>query len=374
MAILKTVHAPVLAGLIYLFAIASALATTAQPQFDHKAVARTALEKHIRPGFQDLKSEFQGLLQATSACTNQSDFDFQSVRPAFRTAVMAWGRVAHMHFGPLAVDNRFERIFFWHDRKGIARRQMTRALRDKPEAYLSAAKLAKRSIAVQGLTALEYLIVTPVSDDDTRGFKCGFANAIAGNLLSIADKVDQAWQPGGDWAAWWTTAGPDNPEFLARFETTFKMSYSFFSSLEQVIDVELARPLGIVISGRKFPGPFKRSGLTMPFIAARISGLHSYLEDTGLVSETLRIATMFNAEGKLQGKYALLAIDDIKLHMKKARDLGEEFAAIENFFESPRTKEAEGLILSMRTVRNAASYAMAATTDLPKGFNAADGD
>src|SRR5690606_22949854 len=90
------------AVLVCLWATSGASAQPVAPEFDHALVAVTALEKHIRPGFERLTAAFSELGQATARCEGEADFQYTYLKPAFRKAVLAWGRVAHLNFGPLA--------------------------------------------------------------------------------------------------------------------------------------------------------------------------------------------------------------------------------------------------------------------------------
>lgn len=336
--------------------------------FNHAAVGRTALEQHIRPAFQNLTTAFGQLRKASEACRGNDRYDFADLKPAFREAVRAWGRAAHLNIGPLAQNNRYERIYFWLDRKGIARRQVARALRRRPEAYLDPAELGERSIGVQGLPAFEQVMLLKPDDAGDAEFRCRYAIAIAGNLERIASRVAAAWAPGGDWGRWWLAPGSDNPRFLTADETTFALVRAFIVNTERVRDVELLRPLGFNAHRRKLPGPFDSSGLTMPFIAARIAGLRSLMVDGGLAREVKRIAKGRNLDDALQ------SIEQAEFELKHLETLSTRLAAVMSFFESDRVNEAVGLGFPLKSARVRAETAFALTTDLPVGFNASDGD
>jgi len=331
-------------------------------------VARTVLEKHIQPGFSRLTAAFSELRQAAALCSNQPGFRYSRLKPAFRKAVVAWGEVAHLNFGPLAAANRYDRIYFWLDRKGIARRQVARALRDAPPDYRDPAKLAEFSIGVQGLPALEQLIVTPPEPGEDGSFKCGYAQAIAGNLLNISREVETAWSAGGTWSERWLTAGPGNPTYIKSAETTYALIRAYLENIERVRDVELLRPIGLAVRGRDLPGPFARSDLTMAFIAARIAGLRSLIEDSGLAKETTRTA---KARGSPEAEQA---IAQVEFELRLLARLSTKLAKVPDFFASQRREEAIALGFPLKSARSLAEKAFGLTTDLPMGFNASDGD
>jgi hypothetical protein len=340
----------------------------AATDFDHALVARTALEKHIRPGFRRLTSAFTELQQATGSCEKQPQFRYARLRPVFRKAVLAWGRVAHLNFGPLAAENRYDRVFFWLDRKGIARRQVARALKESPSEYRDAAKLAQSSIGVQGLPALEQLIATPAEPGENSSFRCSYAQAIAGNLVNIAREVEAAWSEGGIWSERWLTPGPGNPTYIQPSETTYALIRAYLDNIERVRDVELMRPLGLAVRGRDLPGPFARSDLTMAFIGARITGLRSLIEDGGLAKETTRTA---KARGSPAAEQAM---KQVRFELRLLTRLSTPLTKVPDFFGSSQRDEAIALGFPLKSARFQAERAFSLTTDLPMGFNASDGD
>jgi len=338
------------------------------PQMDHAAVAKRALEAHIRPLVGDALVQFKQLQTATKACSGDPDYRYSALMPAFRSAVLAWGRMAHLNFGPLVENNRYERIFFWLDRKAIGRRQVARALRNAPAAYLDAEQLGDRSIAVQGLPALEQLIVTRQTPQGNADFKCGYAQAIAANLTDIMDRVASAWSEGGVWAKTWLTAGPANPRYISPEETTHALIRAFFEHVERVRDVELLRPIGFAVRGRKLPGPFARSDLTMAFLAARAEGLRALIEQTGLAEEAFKTAVA------RQSKEGRQAIAQVRFEMRFIAKLTAKFAQQPQFFESAQSSEAIALGFPLKSARQLAERGFVLTADIPAGFNATDGD
>ncbi|MEL6872513.1 MAG: imelysin family protein, partial [Pseudomonadota bacterium] len=350
-------------------------ATTRQTTFDHRALAERALEQHIRPGFARLTRAFADLKSATAACAGNPAFDVAKLKPPFRDAAIAWGRVAHLTFGPLGAENRYDRIYFWIDRKGIGRRQIQRALRSKPDAYRDPAALAKRSIAVQGLPAFERLITTTAAAS-TNGtnteFHCAFLQTIAANLVNIASRIEREWSADGVWGKAWLSPGADNPHFLDQRETTFMLLRAILVQIDRVRDVELSRPIGMTPLRRKRSGPFRLSGLTMPFLAARLAGLRDLLELGGLADGAEQAA---NAGGDRASRAnARDAIAQARFELKFVAELAAKLAADPSFSLDDTPERAVGLGFPLKAARARIEDAFAAVTNLPVGFNASDGD
>src|SRR5690606_16964403 len=116
------------------------------------------------------------------------------------------------------------------------------------------------------------------------------------------------------------------------------------------------------------PGPFARSDLTMAFIAARIAGLRSLIQDGGLAKETTRTA---KARGSPEAEQA---IAQVEFELRLLTRLSTDFAKVPDFFDSRRRDEAIALGFPLKSARLLAEKAFGLTTDLPMGFNASDGD
>jgi predicted lipoprotein len=349
-------------------------AATAQTvEIDHARLAREALEKHIEPGYRRLVEAF-GKMEASAreTCAAPDKGKLQALRDSFVGAVKAWGAIAQINFGPIRTDNRFERIWFWPDRKSIGQRQVGKALRQKPEDYTDPAALAGKSIAVQGLGALEQILYGDKVDliaAGQGGFACKYAKAIASNLKAIAGETEAAWREDGAFGRLWLNPGPENRTYLHDRETTFALVKALIEALERVRDVELARPLGLTQNRRVLPGPFSDSGLTMTFIAARISGLRSLLVKSGLAAEMARVAEA-NHDAQSQGD-----VKQTLFEMELSEGRSAELAKIANILSSSaRRSEAVALGYPLKSARFAFSNAAGRLTKLPVGYNASDGD
>lgn len=206
-------------SVLTIFALfASAGSAGAQQPFDHAGLARTALERHIRPGYARFKDAVTQLGQVLGQSCPALDAKRSSkIDKAFGDVVRAWGHIEHLQFGPVTKENRLERILFWPDRRGLGARQIAKVLTDRDPRVLDPEQLAKRSIALQGIGTLETVLYA-----DRAAFKvaeqashrCGFAKSIAKNLEHMAGEIVAAWSADGDYAAQWLNAGPGNPAFL----------------------------------------------------------------------------------------------------------------------------------------------------------------
>jgi hypothetical protein len=370
----KTAAALFLLAHCVLIAAGPAGAGQQRAAIEHRRLAQEALSGHIRPAYRQLSSAFASLEARTeTVCKAANPANLEALKASFAEAVQAWGRIAHIGFGPIRAENRYERIWFWPDRKGIANRQVAAALLDRPEGFDGVGTLAGKSIGVQGLGALEQILygdeAAALSGPGAPpAFLCGYIGAIASNLRAIALAVEAEWGEDGAFARLWLTPGPDNPSFLNEQETTFTLLKTFIDGVERVRDFELARPLGVGAQRRVLPGPFAQSRLTMVFVAARITGLRS-LFASGLAGGMIRAAGA-NADGEARS-----ALEQVGLEMEFATARADELAAIPDLLgASPERGAAVALGFPLKSARERVQFATGRLTDLPVGFNASDGD
>jgi len=345
--------------------------TAPSPAFDHTGLARQALEHHILPGYQRLADATQGLDEALSAhCRATTAITRKSVETAFDAVVTAWGRVEHIAFGPIAQRERLERIMFWPDRRGIGARQLATALSKRDPDVLDAARLAGKSVAVQGLPALDTLLFS--RDDavaDARAYRCAFAAAIAANLARIAREVSDEWSAPGGFSAIWLAPGPSNGQFLTPSETTLALAKAFDKGLEKVRDQRLAGPLGLTAQRRKIPAPLSKSGRTLRLVMANIEGLRE-LYDEGGIERTIIAA---DRDAASSGSDALAHL--VANELATARAGLAAIVGVRSPFDDDRSAQRIIAIgFPLKNARVTAASLLSTAAGLPTGFNASDGD
>ena len=177
-------------------------AIAARAETDHSAIARAALSDVVRPGYAALAEETAALNEKVGAlCRAPSPASLEAGRNAFAATVAAWSKVEILRFGPIAEKHRYERLFFWPDPKGLGDRQVREALAKRDEKVTKPDALSGKSVALQGLPALEYLLYgdgaeTLAAPSDDGAFRCAFALAVAANSEGIANSVAEDWREG----------------------------------------------------------------------------------------------------------------------------------------------------------------------------------
>lgn len=250
-------------------------------------VLRKAVDSFIRPGFSQLAGRTLGLTKdLANLCSHPSPTQLELTRQQFGKVVLAYSRIEFLRFGPFVEDSRAERLLFWPDRKGIALRQVQAILADYDETATALEDLRQKSIAVQGLGALEFVLFGERSE--TLGtieadFRCRYAETIGQALNATAQELAQAWAAPDGIALRIAAPKPDYDDYRSEREALEELVGAVAHGLEGIRDTKL---LPFVGREGETPRPksalFWRSGLTVPAIRAGFEGLNDFMTATGL--------------------------------------------------------------------------------------------
>lgn len=207
-----------------------------------------AIDGFVRPAYASLDDHAASLTKAMHAlCDAPSGQNLDAARTAFSSTVEAWSVAEIVAFGPIKEENRLERMLYWPDRKSIGLKQVQAALAAKNPSAADPAQLAGKSVAMQGLGALEFVLFgdgaeTLAGKDDP--YRCAYGAAVAGNIKSIAGEVRVAWEKPDGFASRWADPGPKNPLYRDGTEAVTELVGVFINELEMVRDVRLKGFLG----------------------------------------------------------------------------------------------------------------------------------
>jgi predicted lipoprotein len=240
-------------------------------------VLREAVVNVFRPAFNDLAAKAVALEADVGAlCAAPSAASLAAARDDFAAVALAHARIEFFRFGPMTEENRGERLLFWPDPKGIALRQTQAILAQKDEAATSQDTLRRKSVAVQGLTALEYVLWGTGADELTSAagdFRCRYGHAIAIAITSVTGEIADAWNAEDGIAAHITNPGPDNTDFRTQPESLTGLLASMAHTIEEIGETRLGPFMG-ANGARANPrlALYWRSGLTLPAIRANFAG------------------------------------------------------------------------------------------------------
>lgn len=331
-------------------------------------VTDAVIENHIRPGYERLLMETDLLsIALTDLCDAPSDATLADARDDFARVVIAWERVAHIRFGPITEDNRYERIHFWPDRRSIGLRQTQQLLAREDETVLVRGALAGQSVALQGLGALEFVLhgtgAETLADGPARGFRCRYALAIAANLIAVETAVDNDWADPDGYARLLREPGPDNPLYRDEDEILAEYVGTLAHGFEALRDQKLVPVLGETIADASpRQAVFRRAGLTTAAIRAEFAGLGNLFEISG-------IALLVPKEEQWMGGSALFEFRNVE---RTLDEIGDDFGAALTDVEG-RSKITYLVILS-RSLQRLIGENLSEALGLTVGFSALDGD
>ncbi|ODR99912.1 hypothetical protein AUC68_01960 [Methyloceanibacter methanicus] len=351
-----------------LLALGSA-ATAARADADHAAIAEAALTKVIRPGYEAFAGEAKTLAAKTGAlCAEPSEAALTEARAAFVDAVKGWSAVEIFQFGPVNREHRYERLFFWPDRKGLGQRQVRQALSKQDETVTSVKTLDGKSVALQGLPALEYLLYGTGADElsepgGAAQFRCAFAAAVAGNIAQLAQELVAAWGPGAPFTKSFLQPDPDGALYRAHQDVTLELFKAFSGGIERVRDQKLGRVLGESAErARPRLAAFWRSGQTFQNMAGNLQSVRKLFVDAGF-------AEIVADQSPGVEDSILFDLD------RSARILsGEEEPIAEAVANSEQRDKLMALRVALKSANGTASGMIAEGAGLSFGFNAGDGD
>lgn len=331
-------------------------------------IVRRAVDHHIRPGFEKLaqQTELAGLDMET-LCTDPSPDALTAARGRFGSLVAAWSRVEFIRFGPLMDDNRSDRILFWPDRRGIGLRQVQKIIGTKDESAAEAASLYGKSVAVQGLGALEFVLFGTGSDrlgePDGDPFRCRYGAAIAGNLAAIAESLTAEWTDENGFASTLLSPGDANPDYHDAGEAVGEIVNVLVHGFEAIRDIRLAPVLGETpADAEPKRALYRRSGLTMAALEANFQGLQHLFEVSGIVDAV-------PDEQKWIGGSMLLEFENAqRMFTAIGMPIGDAV------HDTDQRGKLTYLVILTRSLQKLVSDHLAAAMGLSVGFSSLDGD
>ena len=242
-------------------------------------------EDYVRPAVARLAQQSIQLEQVlTTWCDSERQSDARPVQRAFADTVLAWAGVEFLRFGPLVENNRYEKLAFWPDTRGVMPRQVRALLAKADPAVLAPDTLAARSVATQGLPALEYVLhdspgLLSAGSGEKSVYACHYAIAVASNVARVSGELQQAWSAEGEFGRQFTTPVAENDLYRSQQEVAAEAVKALSTGLQFARDIKLLPVLGDAPqSARASRAAFWRSGLTLPSLAASLNGMRAFYD------------------------------------------------------------------------------------------------
>lgn len=354
---------------VWLAVLIGLLATPAFAQLHPTArtVITQAVEDVIRPGFAGFAAEV-GELESVQAdlCAQPSPEALTVVRGQFGAVVRAWSGIEVYRFGPLMTDNRTERILFWPDRKGIALRQVQAILATEDETATDPEVLHGKSVAVQGLGALEFVLFGTGAEalgTEQGAFRCRYGLAIAALLARTAAEMSSEWADPTGISARLIRPSESDPDYRDNAEVLQELVGVMAHGLEMIRDQRILPFLG---RGGAEPKPksalFWRSNQTMSSILANFAALRALLEGSDIWEYA-------PTEQFWIGEQAMAEFDSVAIYGSGVT--GSVEAAMADPTQVDRVSD---IVISSQVLGKLTGEDLPAALGLSVGFSSLDGD
>lgn len=336
---------------------------------DSTAMVGGVVRDAIRPAHQAFAAKARALAaDVQPLCEEPSQQGLAAARDAFAGTVAAWSRAEIVRFGPVTGENRLERILYWPDRRGTGLRQVQDILARKDATATDPAALAGKSVAVQGLGAMEFLLFGSGSDllgAAGDAFRCSYAKAVAENVAALAVGLDEAWASEAEGSpSWlWSHPGADNPLYRTPDEAAAEIVDILVHGLELVRDVRLGGFLAeAAAEDRPKQALYWRSGETVASIRANMDALRAVFQASGL-------------RDRLSADHAWLG-DSILFEFSNAdRALGQADGAVADVLADPQRRARLAYArLVTSSLTDLIGRQLTAEFGLTTGFSSLDGD
>ncbi|MEM7069765.1 MAG: imelysin family protein [Pseudomonadota bacterium] len=345
------------------------LVTPANAENDADPIERVLLNtvsKFIRPGYENFRNSVLRLnssLEKLCAYPNQPALE--RAQSAFQSAVASWSEVELIRFGPVNELNRFERILFYPDRKSTGLKQVQRILANQNESARKVSTLQSKSVAVQGLGALEFILFGTGYETlkDGNGFRCEYGQAVSQNLVNLSNELVTGWEDGGSAYSIWSSPGPDNPIIRTSKEAVNLVLGTLVHGLESIRDLRLGSFLkGEPKKDRPRVAIFRRSEITMRVLVSNIGAVKKLLVQSGAID-------LLDNEDRY-------IVDNVVFELNQAERVASEIGdPIAKALESPGEREK---LLYLKTSLTSAIVMLdqdfAKSAGLSSGFSFSDGD
>ncbi|MTH96907.1 imelysin family protein [Roseibium sp. RKSG952] len=337
----------------------------------YTAVVANMLEGYIRPAAAEFAAVAGQLPPAAKAvCANPSETARQQFADRYANVIRAFGGVSFLRFGPLAEEDRLSRLAFMPDPRAIAERQIRKIYAKQDPTVTGAASLANKSVAVQGLTALELIAfdrdgTVRLGKQDADGdFSCAYAAAISENVAQIALETEQGWSDVQGYSKELLT--PD-AALGGHIHTPKEALETLFNGLVTGIvvvkDQDILPALGAGMEKSK-PNrvPFSRSKNGIAYLKAEVGGLRAAVTAADLAEALPEGDAYLVRSADFEFQNVLRLLDEVPVPVRKSLE------------EPASYDKLKATLFGLNGARNALAGQISGALGLSGGFNALDGD
>ena len=210
-------------------------------------LVESVLVGEILPSHNQLDIDLNNLKdKAERFCLQTHSEDFKRLKQAWIDAMHSWSSVGVFNYGPIDDLNIAWKFQFWPDPLNYVHRKFKSRLSGKNLA-ITEEELAKSSVAIQGLSAIEYLIF----DTKVGGFnayhaashKCKILMATASNLAKEGRSIAHAWNT--SYKNTWLNPRVENSSQAPATHYLETILNGMLTNLSLLKDRKLGTPLGL---------------------------------------------------------------------------------------------------------------------------------
>jgi hypothetical protein len=336
---------------------AATLAIPAPPAraADDVAVATRVAEQFAIPRYRALADAAQSQEAAWKGfCSTRAPGGFADLRAAFAKTADAWASVEVVRYGPIAQDDRYERMEHWPERKNAVGKGVAALLLGSGPDDLAPSKFRQSSVAVQGLSAMERLLydgedpsaaLTAATPAAVR--RCAVGTAIAGGIAAVAGDTLAGWQ--GSMQA--TLKDPGQAK-----EAVTRIATDLLAMLQETDEAKLKPVFGETAEAAKpTSAEYWRSGRSARTIELNLAS----------VAELTRVM-IGGAEG------ADTAVETADGAASIAGSMPADIGPTAQ--DDKARRRIQLLLTAVRSARQTASMVLPAALGITLGFNSLDGD
>lgn len=370
--ILSAVVGAVALGLALGLALAPAAAQGAPVRKSHAEMVRDVIDTFIMPRVEALSARTAELEAAVAKVCSEggSEAARKAAVSAFGDTVRAWGGLDFVRFGPVSRQNRLERMLFWPDPRGFASRQLNGLLAARKPELLQPGGLARQSVAVQGLPALEILLFSDkiplgTGTDEAARYRCAMAAAIAANMRAIAGEILSGWTGDDGYRMKMLAPGSDNPLYRDSTETVREVAKAMAMGIELSRDRFILPELTAVTAAaapRRVRLAFESAGLTGAYVEASLHALEELFGTLGLAAYVPADKPWMTAF--LPNAWKSVLADVAKLDTLRARERGSD----------AHLHVLRKMRFELSGIRQIIFKELAPNAGIEMGINALDGD
>lgn len=332
-----------------------------------QAVSHAAVVDVIRPDMLAFETASRGLDSAMQAlCVAPSADGADIVAQEFAQVVAAYGRIDFLRIGPLLEDNRADRLFFWPDRRSIGLKQVQAILAKQDPLATDLETLQAKSVATQGLGALEFVLFGTGSESLTAAagaFRCAYGQTITANIAQIAGDLIISWYLPGGIADHLQDPQPNYSDYRTPTEAMEALLGLVSHGLEAMRDKKLVPFIATDTDAAKPKlAPLWRSGLTMTLLRANVDGMRELVTGSGMALAEGPAAQGLGDSIDFEFRNAIRALDLVTLPVDQA------------VADSQQASALSYLALVAGSLQSMVGEQLSAALGLSVGFSSLDGD